>query len=81
MDGKTLRMVTSFSVDDVTPLSDHSSIRVTLDTHVEHANNRVQPAGLLQMARKNNIENQSIVLNHNNSLEQFLIISPQVTQM
>ena len=45
MDGETLRMATSFSVDDVTPLSDHSSIRVTLDTQVEHANNRVQPAG------------------------------------
>ena len=43
MDGETLRMATAFSVDDVTPLSDHSSIRVTLDTHVEHANNRVQP--------------------------------------
>ena len=30
---------------------------------------------------KNNIENGSIVLNHNSNLEQFLIISPQVTQM
>ena len=46
MDGEILRMATTFSVDDVTPLSDHSSIRVTLDTHVEHANNPVQPAGL-----------------------------------
>ena len=32
MDGETILKVTNFSVDDVTPLSDHSSVRVTLDT-------------------------------------------------
>ena len=46
MDGETLRKVTKFSVDDVTPLSDHSSVRVTLNTQVEPAYNRVRPAGL-----------------------------------
>ena len=45
MGGETLRITTAFSVDDVTPLSDHRSIRVTLDTLIEHANNCVQPAG------------------------------------
>ena len=45
MDGETLHNVTKLSVDDVTPLSDHSSVRVTLDTQVEPAYNHVQPAG------------------------------------
>ena len=45
MDRETLRMATAFAFDDVTPLSDHSSIQVTLDTHLEHVNNSVQPAG------------------------------------
>ena len=45
MDGETLRMATAFAFDDVTPLSDHSSFQVTLDTHLEHVNNFVQPAG------------------------------------
>ena len=46
MDGETLCKVAKFSVDDVTPLSDHSSVRVTLNTQVEPAYNRVRPAGL-----------------------------------
>ena len=86
MDGETLRKVTKFSVDDVTPLSDHSSVRVTLNTQVEPVYNRVSRLDYVHTTDgktpiKNNTKNQSTVLNHNNSLNQLLIISLQVTQM